>query len=113
LRAAALAIRFAVELCLLAAVGYWGATLHAATLVRVLAAVAAPVSVAVVWGFMVSPKARIQLGRAGWVAVQVVLFGLGVAALVSAGAPGLAIALGVVAFADLGVLLALGAPPAA
>jgi hypothetical protein len=113
LRGAALAIRFAVELCLLAAVGYWGATLEAATPARVLVAVAAPVSVAVVWGLFVSPKARVQLGRTAWVAVQVVLFGLGVAALVSAGAPGLAIALGVVALGDLAVLLALGAPPVA
>ena len=107
MREVALAVRFVVELCLLAAVAYWGATLSASLAVRVLVAVVVAVAVAVVWGVFVSPKARVPLGRTAWVAVQVVLFGLGVAALVAAGQPGLGIALGVVAFADLVILLAL------
>jgi hypothetical protein len=113
LRAAALAVRFVVELCLLAAVAYWGATISAGVAVRVIVAVVATAAVAVVWGVFVSPKARVPLGRTAWVAVQVVLFGLEVAALVAAGQTALGVALGVVAGVDLAVLLALGAPPAA
>jgi Protein of unknown function (DUF2568) len=52
-----LALRFGLELCALAALGYGGWHVPGPVVVRVLAAVALPVIAAVVWGRWVAPKA--------------------------------------------------------
>jgi len=56
-RAVNLGLRFALEICALAALAYGGWHLPGATWLRVLAAVAFPVLAAAVWGRWVAPKA--------------------------------------------------------
>ncbi|HWJ45986.1 MAG TPA: YrdB family protein [Gaiellaceae bacterium] len=77
LRGANLAVRFALELCLLAAYAYVGVQ------VNIVAAIVAPLAVAVVWGLFVSPKARFRIPRLLWIAAQVALFGGAAAGLVA------------------------------
>ena len=79
MKEANLAVRFLLELCLLAALAYAGLQ------VNVVLAVFAPLVAAVVWGLSVSPKARLPLSRSLWVGVQVVLFGAAIAGLVASG----------------------------
>jgi cytochrome b len=101
------AIRFALELCLLAAVAYWALELDAGTAVRVGLAVLAPITVCFVWGLFVAPKARYPLPRPVWVALQLVLFGLVALALAQAGQAALGIAFFVAALVDLAALIAV------
>lgn len=79
MKAANLGLRFALELCLLAALAYLGLQ------VNVVLAVAAPVAAAIVWGLFVSPKARYPLAGPPWIAVQAVLFGAATIGLIVAG----------------------------
>jgi hypothetical protein len=78
-KAANLALRFVLELCLLAALAYSGLQ------VSVVLAAVAPLAAATVWGLFISPRARYPLPRAWWVLVQIVLFGIAVAGLVATG----------------------------
>jgi hypothetical protein len=109
-RAANLAIRFLLELCLLAAFAYWGAEATGGTIASVLLAIGVPLAVCVVWGFFVAPRALRPLSVIPWVAVQLVLFGLGSAALASRGAQALGVVLFVVAVVNLSILVTLGEP---
>ena len=97
MKAANLAARFALELCLLAALAYVGWK------VNVVLAVAFPVVAAVVWGLFVSPKARYPLSTMPWIAVQVVLFGAAVIGLIAGGS----VVLGIVFVFAAGTNLAL------
>ncbi|MFN8515540.1 MAG: YrdB family protein [Chloroflexia bacterium] len=90
LKGANLALRFLLELCLLAAVGYWGFHVGGGTLVKVVLGISAPVLVAVVWGTFMAPKARVRLPRSAALGAEIAIFGLGVLALVAAGQPSLA-----------------------
>jgi cytochrome b len=103
-----LGLRFLLELCMLAAVAFWGVDAGGGTPARVGLGVAAPVAVAVVWGLAISPKARFRPGKAWWVLLQLALFGLAAAALVAAGHPFLGAAFGILSVANLAVLLVQG-----
>jgi hypothetical protein len=109
-RAANLAIRFLLELCLLAAFGYWGARATGSTIWNVALAIGVPLAVCVVWGYFVAPRAARPLSTVPWVVVQLVLFGLGWAALASRGVETLGAVLFLVTVANLGILVALGEP---
>lgn len=50
---------------------------------NIVAAIVAPLAVAVVWGLFVSPKARFRIPRLLWIAAQVALFGGAAAGLVA------------------------------
>lgn len=110
MRAANLAIRFVLELCLLAAFGYWGAGATDGRVANILLTIAAPLAVCVVWGLFVAPRAARPLPAVPWVAVQLVLFGLGSAALGSRGAQALGVLLFVAAVINLSILVTLGEP---
>jgi uncharacterized protein DUF2568 len=75
MRAANLGLRFLLELGALAALGWWGWTVHPAL------GLVLPVVTAVVWGLFVSPKARYPVSRVAWYAIQVVIFGAAALAL--------------------------------
>jgi hypothetical protein len=111
LRAVNLGIRFALELCLLAAFAYWAVALGGGRIVEVVRAVAAVAATIVVWGVFVAPKAPRLLPRAWWVAVQVVLFVLGGLALGYSGSWGLGIAFLALALGNLALVIALGDAP--
>lgn len=69
-----LAIRFALELWMLAAFGYCGFHLGAETSVHFIACIALPLAVAIIWGVFLSPKARIKLPLAIRLIMELSLF---------------------------------------
>jgi hypothetical protein len=87
IRAANLGLRFLLELALLAAFSYWGLQTQGAAL-----AVVMPLVFATAWGTFLSPKAKVPLPRPARLVLELVVFGLGAAGLLSAGATALGIA---------------------
>jgi Protein of unknown function (DUF2568) len=86
--------RFLLEMSLLAALAYWG--FHGrGGLTQWVLGLGAPLLLALIWGTIMAPKAKLQLTDPVRLAAEVVLFGAGVAALFAAGADGLAIAFAV------------------
>jgi hypothetical protein len=94
-RGVALVVRFLLELALIAGAGAAGLLLFPDPW-RWVASVLVPVAIAVVWGLLLAPRRRFDIGQVGRVFVETVLFvGTGVA---------LAFA-GLVATAIIGVLI--------
>jgi hypothetical protein len=93
MRNATEAIRFVLELALLAALAYAGGTVGSAVWVQIVLAIATPCAVAAVWGAWVAPKAARRLADPARLALEVVLFLAGGCALVAAGQTGLGAAL--------------------
>jgi hypothetical protein len=91
-----LVLRFLLELCLLAAFGYWGFQTGQVWLIKVVLGVGAPLLVAVVWGTFLAPRAAMRLREPWLLILELGLFGLAIAALYFTGHPALAWALGVV-----------------
>ena len=103
-----LALRFALEIGLLAALGVAGLALPWSPRWPVVAALALPLAAAVTWGAWVAPKAHRRLDDPARGALELVLFGLGVAGLVVAGRPVLAATFGVLVVGHLVAMVALG-----
>ena len=99
-----LAVRFALELVLLAVFFAGGYHIGGGGLLGVLVGVLVAGVVAVGWGVFLSPKARVPLTPAIRSALEVLVFLVAAAVLFALGRPGWAIILVV---ADVGVLLAL------
>lgn len=76
-----LAVRFLLELCVLAAVGYWGFKTGSGWFLRILLGIGAPLLIAVIWGIFGAPKANMQLHGFMLLALEIIVFGSGVAAL--------------------------------
>lgn len=84
-----LGVRFILELCALAALGYWGFRTGTGWTVKLILGIGAPVLAAVVWGLFVSPKATYDIGDPARLVVEIIVFGLAAVALYYAGQPGL------------------------
>ena len=97
LKGANLALRFLLELCLLAALGYWGFRVGSGPVLKVILGIGAPVLMAAVWGTFISPKAKVRLSAPRHLAAEVAILALGFAALHSAGQSGLALVFAAVA----------------
>ncbi|HEX5503581.1 MAG TPA: YrdB family protein [Thermomicrobiales bacterium] len=93
-KAGNLAARFLLELCALAALGYWGFRVGQGPLAKVALGLGAPLLAAVVWGLFVAPRASIAVPHAAHLGLQVLVFGLAAAGLAVAGHPALAGAFG-------------------
>jgi hypothetical protein len=91
-----LALMFLLELCMLAALGYWGFTLDQGLAIRVGAGLGAPLLAAVMWGMWMAPKAARPLPEPWHLLLELLIFGLAIAALYAAGRPQLALAFGIV-----------------
>ena len=102
-----LALRFALELTALAAVGWWG--WDAGGPLLALAAVAA---VVVIWGAFVAPKASHPMTDPVRLLLEVAVFGSGVVALSAADGGTLAVVFGVLVVVHLALTFALGQRPA-
>lgn len=102
-----LLLRFLLEIAMLVAFGVWGFATGDATWQKLLLGIGAPAIALVAWGALVAPRARRRLRDPSRLVVEVILFGLAGAALWSAGAPGWALALVLVAAANIAVLSAL------
>jgi hypothetical protein len=97
--AAFLTARFALELGMLFAFGYWAASLPFVTPLRVVIGAAAVGAAAVVWGIFVSPKARVRLPENGRLSVELCIVAAAVAALRATGRVRAALLLGAAAVA--------------
>ncbi len=86
-RGANLALRFLLELCMLAALGYWGFHTGGALTADIALGLGAPLLAALTWGLFVSPKAPRRTHGATRLAVEGMLFGAAALALVAAGQP--------------------------
>ena len=91
LKAGNLALSFLLELCLLAALGYWGIQTGQGTLAKIALGVGAPLLVAVVWGVFCAPKAAKRLRGPALHLVELALLGTAALALYVAGHPALAV----------------------
>jgi hypothetical protein len=91
-----LILRFLLELCLLAAFGYWGFQTGQSSPVKIVLGLGAPLLVAVVWGAFLAPKAARRLREPWLLILELVIFGLAIAALYFTEHPALAWALGLV-----------------
>lgn len=95
-----LGLRFLLELCLLAALGYWGFRVGQGPAARLILGLGAPLLAVVVWGLFMAPKATVPLPGPLHLAGEVALFGLAAAALFAAGQPRLAVLFAVAALVN-------------
>jgi hypothetical protein len=107
LRGINLGVRFLLELCALAAFGYWGATVRASIVLRALLAIVIPLGVALVWGLFISPKARYSTGRPGQVGLGLIVFLVAALALRERGQVALAASFAVIALVSSALLYVL------
>ncbi|RIK34457.1 MAG: hypothetical protein DCC55_33045 [Chloroflexi bacterium] len=96
IKAANLAIRFLLELCALAALGYWGFQAGQGTLAKIALGIGAPLVAALVWGVFVSPRAAVPVRLPVRLLLELIIFGAAVAGLAVAGQRTLAWALALV-----------------
>src|SRR5205814_122192 len=87
MRTANLALSFLLELCLLAALAYWGFNTVERFALQVAVGVGAPVLVAIVWGIFLAPASRRRLRPPLHQLLELLLFGLAFTALFMAGQP--------------------------
>jgi hypothetical protein len=99
-------VRFLLELCALAALGWWGAETGSGVLGRAALAAGAVSVAATAWGLVVAPKATLDAGPVVRWAVELAVFAAATAALVAIGHPRLGVALAVVYVVDRAVLVA-------
>lgn len=91
IKLANLALRFLLELCALAALGYAGFQLASGLLIKIALAIGAPLLAVMIWGTFIAPKATIPVPLIAWLALQAIIFGLAIAGLAATGHTTLAI----------------------
>jgi hypothetical protein len=104
LRGANLALRFLLELCILAALAYWGFRAVSGPLTKILLGVGGPVLAAIVWGTFLSPKASATLSAPWKLVLEIVVFGVAIVALYAAGQQGLAVVFALLALLSRSLL---------
>jgi len=102
------AVRFGLELCSLAALGYWGFRASDSTLVEWALGLGAPVAFAMIWGALVAPKAPYRLEDPARLILEATVFAAAVVALAAAGTPVLAVVLMVAVAVNIALMLLLG-----
>jgi hypothetical protein len=68
-----LLVRFLLELCMLAAVGYWGFKTHSGWAMKIIFGIGLPILIAVIWGVFVAPKATYPLSSIPHLALELIL----------------------------------------
>jgi hypothetical protein len=79
--AAALAVRFLLEVTLLLVLAIWGFQLADNFALRLLAGLAASFAAALLWGLFISPNRRVELGRIPRLVLELALFAVAAGAL--------------------------------
>ena len=108
IRNLALAVRFLLELCILASFAAWAAHLQIPLLARIALGTLACAAAAVLWGMLLSPKRRVDFAAPVRLGMEACFFLTAAAALWQIGLAELAVALLCAATADR-ILLALPA----
>jgi Protein of unknown function (DUF2568) len=89
-----LTVAFLLELCALAALGYWGVHTGDGPLAKTALGVGAPLLAAVLWGLFAAPRAPVSMPAAKF-AVELAVFGSAAVALYATGHRALAAAFAV------------------
>jgi len=89
-------LRFLLELCLLVIFGYWGFNVGHNLLAKLLLGLGAPILVGIIWGVFLAPKSSMRLDMPWSLLVELLIWGLALVALFSAGKENLALVLGLV-----------------
>jgi hypothetical protein len=76
-----IALRFMLELCILGIVGYWGFRVGKIPAIKITLAIILPIVVAVIWALFGAPQAEWEVQGILHVLLEIIVFGLGVAAL--------------------------------
>jgi hypothetical protein len=108
LQAANLVLRFLLELCALAALGYWGFQTGQNTFWKIVLGIGAPLVTALVWGTFLSPRARMPAPEPWFLLLQVLIFGLAAWSLAATGQRTLAWVFGLAVAIHLVLLYAWG-----
>lgn len=97
-KAGNLALRFLLELCALASLGYWGFHNVNGAFVKIACGIGAPLAAIIVWGLFVAPKAIVMVSGPLHLLLELVVLGSAAIALYAAGRPllGLVFALSVI-----------------
>ena len=111
IRAALLAVRFLLELALLAAWAVVGWNSSSTTWLQATLALALPLLSATIWGLCVSPRAKFLLPLAVRIVIELALFTGASVGLWVSGYPSMAVALIVLELLVLIALLATSTPP--
>ena len=104
-KSANLALSFILELCLLAALGYWGFKTGGTTVVQLILCLGVPLLTAVVWGIFLAPASARRLREPLHLILEVLIFAIAIVALYTAGQPILAVIFGVVYVINLALRL--------
>jgi cytochrome b len=107
-QAANLVVRFALELCMLAALGYAGYQLGDGFATRLTLAVVLPLAAAVLWGAVIAPKARRRAPDPGRAVLELFVFAAAAVALVVTGHPVLGTILSVAFVVNVALMFAWG-----
>jgi hypothetical protein len=108
MRIFSLALRFLLELTLLASLAVWGFTVGGGTPTKLALGIGAPVVAAIVWGRCVAPKARRRLDDPARFTLELMLWMAGGLALLAAGHPAWAFAFGILVAVSLVLMVRLG-----
>ena len=79
------AVRFLVELAVLAAVGYWGFHDHSSWAVKLVLGVGGPVLIATAWGIWMAPQSNRRAPEGMRALLEVLIFALATALVASTG----------------------------
>lgn len=100
-----LGMTFLLELCMLAALFYWGLQASDSTILRLGLAIVAPLLAVLIWGRFMAPRSRTRLSGWSYLILKSILFGVAALALAMAGQVTLAIVFVVVAVINQLLLL--------
>ena len=103
-----LALSFLLELCLLAAFGYWGFRTGQGLGLQILLGIGIPVVVGVVWGIFLAPTSARRLQGLALIGLKIVLFGAAAGALYLVEQTGLAFIFAVIFAINMILALAWG-----
>jgi hypothetical protein len=85
-----LLMRFALELCVLLSIGYWGFQLKGSLIIKFGVGVGLPIIVMTIWGMFIAPQSAYLLPIPLRTIMEVIVFGLGAFALYASGLHGMA-----------------------
>jgi Mn2+/Fe2+ NRAMP family transporter len=80
-----LTLRFLLELCMLAALGYWGLSTGEQLVIKIGLGIGVPLLAGVVWGIFLAPKSARRLDEPLRLILELAIFGLAITALYIAG----------------------------
>lgn len=108
IHSANLGLRFILELCALAALGYWGWHTGGTTLSKIGLATGAVIAIAVIWGAFVAPNASVSVPGPVHVLLQVLVFGTAAGALYTVHRPTMASVFAATVVANAALMAAWG-----